>query len=173
MTRRVYNVDSDRCRVVARARSSVHDTAAILGRVTGTIEADLDALAEDGGVRVTIAVDLTTAEAGDFLRTRKLRGDLDTRRYPEARFSLTRVVELDRDAGGRFEATGEGVLAWRDRELVIQARGSGAIDPTRIEAKATFSLDIRDAGVEPPKFLMLKVEPEVAVEVKLVAIAPG
>jgi polyisoprenoid-binding protein YceI len=165
----VYSVDGDESRVVAVAKSSVHDTRATMGRVSGTIEADLDALGEAGGVSLEVAVDLTGSDAGDFLRTRKLRGDIDVKRYPEARFSLARVVEISREPDGRFEATGEGVIAWRDREVTIQPSGSGTLGEDEIRAQARFALDIRDFGVQPPKFLMLKVEPVVEVEVTLVA----
>lgn len=171
MATAIYTVDSDASRVVATATSSVHDTSATLGPMSGTIEADVDALGEEGKVSLSIEVDLTTADAGDFLRTRKLRGDIDARRYPRATFAITRVVDLTREDDGRFQATGEGILSWRDRELEIRPSGSGRIDARRVEATATFSLDIRDFGVEPPKFLMLKVDPVVSVEVSLVAVA--
>jgi polyisoprenoid-binding protein YceI len=169
MAKRVYTIESAASRVAATARSSVHDIEATLGPLAGEIEADPDALDQSGSVTLDLTVDLTTADGGDFLRTRKLRGDLDVRRYPEARFSLSRVVAIERDSDGAFRATGEGVLAWRGRELAIRPEGRGTITDHGIDASATFTLDIRDFGVEPPKFLMLKVEPEVAVSVKLVA----
>ncbi len=37
----------------------------------------------------------------------------------------------------------------------------------RLDGSSTF--DIRDFGMEPPRFLMLKVEPEVVVRVEIVA----
>jgi polyisoprenoid-binding protein YceI len=169
VAKRVYTIDSAASRVVATARSSVHDTEATLGPLTGTIEADLAALDQPGQVTLEIAVDLTAADGGDFLRTRKLRGEIDVRRYPEARFTLSRVVAMDRDPDGAFRATGAGVIAWRGRELEIRPEGSGALTEDGIDAAATFTLDIREFGVEPPKFLMLKVEPEVAVSVRIVA----
>ncbi len=168
--RRLYKVDSRESRVVATARSSVHDTEAVFSGLSGTIEADPDGeLTEPDAVTLAIAVDMTTGDAGDFLRTRKLRGDIDVERYPEARFSLARVATFERGERGAFEASGEGTLAWRDREVTLAPTGRGTLDEEHIAATATFSFDMRELGVKPPKFLMLKVEPEVEVTVTLVA----
>ena len=164
-----YTVEGASSRVRVVARSSIHDIEAALGPITGTIEADLDDLADHGAVALSLEVDLTEADGGDPLRTRKLRGDIDVRRYPRASFSLSRVVSIARDDAGAFEAQGAGVLSWRDQQLEIEPSGRGTLTADHLAAVATFRLDIREFGVKPPKFLMLKVEPEVLVEVTLVA----
>ncbi len=52
----------------------------------------------------------------------------------------------------------------------MEIAGKGSIDDSGVDATGTFSLDIRDLGMKPPKFLMFRVEPEVTVEVTLRAV---
>jgi hypothetical protein len=44
-------------------------------------------------------------------------------------------------------------------------------DTIRLNGESTF--DIRDFGMEPPRILMLRVEPEVVVRVEIVAVREG
>ncbi|HLU64905.1 MAG TPA: YceI family protein [Kofleriaceae bacterium] len=168
----VYTIDDRRSSVVVSARSNVHDTRAVWSRVTGTVEADPDDLA-GGGAAVDLAVDMTRHDAGDFLRNRKLRKDLEVDRHPEARFRLSSLSQVAATGPGRFTARAEGVIAWRGREVPMAATGEGELSRDELAATARFELDVRAFGVEPPRFLMFKVEEIVAVEVTLVARAAG
>ncbi|HET6612341.1 MAG TPA: YceI family protein [Kofleriaceae bacterium] len=155
-------------KVVVRATSSLHDTVTTWARVAGEIRADPDRLADPGGAAVTVAVDMTDLSAGDFLRNRKLKKDLDVAAHPEATFRLARVVEVTRDERtGAFEARAEGTLAWRGREVTLEVTGTGTIDDRHVDAQAAFSLDVTTLGVKPPRFLMLKVAEVVAVTVEI------
>jgi len=67
--------------------------------------------------------------------------------------------------GDTFTATAEGVLGWRGREVPLVLAGRGRLDAAGVEASATFELDIRKLGLSAPRFLMLKMEDEVEIEV--------
>ena len=150
------------------ARSNIHDTSARWDAVTGTIEADPADLA-GGGASVDLAVDMTRHDAGDFLRNRKLRKDLQVERYPRARFTLAALEDVEARGEGRFAARARGVIDWHDRQVTVTAEGEGTLGPDQLSATARFELDVRAFGVEPPRFLMFKVEEIVAVEVILAA----
>jgi polyisoprenoid-binding protein YceI len=165
-----YRVDPARSQVVVCARSSLHDTRSTWSRVSGEIEADPAALAA-GGARAAIAVDMTTFDAGDWLRNRKLRADLDVARHPTATFELTALREVEPRPDGSFAAVAEGTLRWRGHTVTLAAAGSGRLGADALDAEARFELDVRTLGVTPPRFLMLKVEDVVAVEVRLHARA--
>jgi polyisoprenoid-binding protein YceI len=162
----VYRIDGAASGVVVEARSSIHDTRTRWSGVAGTIEADP---AELAAATAELTVDMTRHDAGDFLRNRKLRKDLHVDRYPTARFRLVRLRDVADRGGGSFAATADGVIAWHDREVEIAAAGEGAVTADRIAATARFELDVRAFGVEPPRFLMFKVEEVVAVTVTLLA----
>jgi polyisoprenoid-binding protein YceI len=165
-----YVIDGGASHVVVSARSSIHDTRTRWTALSGTVEADPADLAGNPAA-AEVVVDMTRYDAGDFLRNRKLRKDLEVDRFPQARFRLTRVRDLVERVEGGFTAGAEGVIAWHGREVAVMASGEGAVGASELRATARFDLDVRGFGVEPPRFLMFKVENVVAVEVVLVARA--
>lgn len=156
-----YKVDAGKLTV--KARSKIHDTTTVWSKITGDVEADADALAT-AGAQATFAVDMTAFDAGDFLKNRKLRKDFDMDAHPRATFELRAVRDVVRD-GPTFTATAEGVLRWRGKEVVLTIPGSGKLDGMGVEASGTFDLDIRKLGLAAPRFLMIKMEDEVTVDV--------
>lgn len=154
-----YAVSSGRLTV--KARSSVHDTTTTWDKVTGSVDADPEAIE---AAKATFTVDMTSFDAGDWLKNRKLRKDFDMDGNPSATFTLDRVSDVVRD-GSRFTAKAHGTLRWRGKEVVLELAGQGTLDRDRLEARATFPLDIKRLGLTAPKFFVFKMEDEVTVEV--------
>jgi len=151
--------------LTVKARSSVHDTTTVWNKLTGEIVADPDTLSTDGAT-ASFEVDMTSFDAGDFLKNRKLRKDFDLAGHPTARFTLRAVRDVARD-GSTFTATAEGTLDWRGKQVVLALDGRGTLDSMAVSAAATFELDIRALGLSAPRFLMFKVEDQVTVAVSL------
>ncbi len=154
-------------KVTVKARSSVHDTTTVWDKVTGEVDADPEAIAN---AKATFRVDMTSFDAGDWLKNRKLRSDFDMPAHPEAIFELRAVRDVVRD-GAKFTATADGVLKWRGKEVVLVLAGRGTLDAMHLEASATFELDIKQLGLQAPRFLMFKVADEVTVTVSIVGVA--
>ena len=148
-------------KLTVKARSSVHDTTTVWDKITGTVDADANAIEQ---AKATFSVDMTKFDAGDFLKNRKLRKDFDMDGNPTATFTLTRVSDVVRD-GSKFTAKAEGTLAWRGKQVVLTLSGQGTLDEKQVEAKGSFELDIRKLGLSAPRFFMFKMEDEVTVEV--------
>jgi hypothetical protein len=110
-------------------------------------------------------------DAGDRLKNWKLRSDLEPDKHPFAVFRLRALEGVVAAGESRWRAVAAGAIEWRGRSAPIRAEGTGLITPARLEAEATFELDVRVLGVTPPKVLMFKVEPEVQVTVRLEATA--
>ncbi len=154
-----YRIDSGKLTVQARSR--VHDTTTVWDKISGTVDADAAAIEQ---AKATFTVDMTSFDAGDFLKNRKLRKDFDLEGHPRATFELRAVKDVVRD-GSRFTANAEGILRWRGKEVVLTLAGRGTLDDVRVEASATFELDIRRLGLSAPRFLMIKMEDEVTIDV--------
>jgi polyisoprenoid-binding protein YceI len=154
-----YAVSSGRLTV--KARSSVHDTTTTWDKVTGSVDADPEAIEQ---AKATFTVDMTSFDAGDWLKNRKLRKDFDMDSHPSATFTLDRVSDVQRD-GSKFTAKAHGTLRWRGKEVVLELAGQGTLDHDRVEARASFPLDIKRLGLSAPKFFVFKMEDEVTVEV--------
>ncbi len=156
-----YRVESGQLKVEARSR--VHDTTTTWDKITGDVEADPDAIE---AAKATFSVDMTAFDAGDWLKNRKLREDFEMDDHPRATFELRRVSEVVRD-GAKFTARAEGLLRWRGKEVALVLSGSGTLDQGRLDAQGTFVLDIRQLGLSAPRFFMIKMEDEVAVDVRV------
>ncbi len=147
------------------AHSKIHDTKTVWDKVAGTVDADPDTLAT-AGAKAVFSVDMTSFDAGDFLKNRKLRKDFEMDSHPKAEFELTAVKDVVRD-GASFTATAEGTLRWRGKSVPLVLAGRGKLDAMGLEASATFELDIRKLGLAAPRFLMFKMEDEVSVAVTI------
>lgn len=167
-----YRVDSQRSSMVVRARSTVHDTSTTWNGITGQLEADAATL-DSAGATGSFHIDMMSYDAGDWLKNRKLKKDFDLAGHPTAAFELSSISDVKPGAtdSARFSATATGVLRWRGKELTLTIRGEGRLNADEIAATGTFDLDIRQLGLQPPRFLMFKVEDEVTVEVTLHARA--
>ncbi|MBA3817921.1 MAG: YceI family protein [Deltaproteobacteria bacterium] len=150
-------------KLTVKARSRIHDTTTVWDKITGEVDADPDTL-PTAGATAMFSVDMTAFDAGDFLKNRKLRKDFQMDAHPRATFELRALRDVVRD-GPTFSATAEGVLRWRGKEVVVTVAGQGKLDGVGVEARGTFELDIRKLGLSAPRFLMIKIEDEVTVEV--------
>jgi polyisoprenoid-binding protein YceI len=154
--------------VEVKARSSIHDTTTRFGKVEGTIDFDPDAAAE---ARAELSVDMRVFDAGDRFKNWKIKSDLDPDAHPTATFALVRLDSIHEATSGRFEARALGQIRWRGKGADVTVKGEASVDRRRIEASASFEMNVRDLGVSPPRFLMFKVEDHVVCQVSLVAVA--
>jgi len=150
-------------KLTVRARSRIHDTTTVWDQIAGDVEADPETLAT-AGAKANFRVTMTSFDAGDWLRNRKLRKDFDLEAHPTATFELRALRDVARD-GATFTATAVGALRWRGKEVELELAGRGSLDAARLEASATFELDIRRLGLSAPRFLVIKMEDEVSIEV--------
>jgi polyisoprenoid-binding protein YceI len=158
-----YKVASGKLTV--KARSKIHDTTTVWSKISGSVDADADTLATVGA-KAVFTVDMTSFDAGDWLKNRKLKSDFELDKHPTAVFELGAVKDVVRD-GNRFTAIAEGTLTWRGKSVPLTIKGTGTLDDRSIRATGSFEIDIRTLGLAAPKFLMFKVEDEVTVEVVL------
>jgi polyisoprenoid-binding protein YceI len=135
-------------------------------RIKGAVEADPDTLTETGA-KANFTVEMGAFDAGDWLKNKKLKSELDPKKYPDATFELTGLSDVVKRDDGAFEATAKGMIRYRGRAVEVKIAGSGTIDAGGIDAKATFDIDLRDFGMKPPRFWMFKMEPELSIEVLL------
>jgi polyisoprenoid-binding protein YceI len=164
-----YHIDPDRSRVWIDARSSVHPIHSTTDGLEGFVDlepkdtAGLDLSDEPAG-KLSLRVDRLSS--GNRLEDRELQRRIDARRYPTIDGVLTGIERTDGD--GRYRVTGDlafrGVVRRCEDDMVITVVDDRTL---RLEGQSTF--DIRDFGMDPPRILMLRVEPEVAVRVEIVA----
>jgi polyisoprenoid-binding protein YceI len=168
-----YRIVPEQSRVWIEARSSLHPIHSTTDGLEGFIELEA---AGDGRVDLTkppagkLSLPVTRLSSGNRLEDRELHKRIDARRYPTIDGMLTSMERVDGD--GRYRVSGD--LAFRGVSRPCQDEMSVEVvdDRTvRLEGQSTF--DIRDFGMEPPRILMLRVEPDVVVRVEIVAQKEG
>jgi polyisoprenoid-binding protein YceI len=164
-----YRVIPERSRLWAEARSSLHPI-----RVeTDGLRGDLEAEVEDGKVRLgapfRVEIDAERLRSGNGLVDGELQRRLDTRRFPRVVGTVRAVEAVD---GGRSRLQGDlslhGVTKPTDADVTVRV-----IDERTIEIEGEKTIDMRDYGLTPPKFLIFRVQPDVRVRARLVAVKEG
>jgi polyisoprenoid-binding protein YceI len=164
-----YRIVPERSWIEILARSSLHPIESRTDGLEGFL--DLEIL---GGGRVNLTVPMTgrlslaveRLSSGNPLEDRELRRRIDARRFPTIDGALTGMRETEKQ--GRYVVRGDltfrGVTRSFEDEMVLVTDHDG-----EIELVGESKFDIRDFGMEPPRVLMLKVEPEVRVTAHVTA----
>ncbi len=164
-----YRIVPGRSRVWIEARSTLHP----IHTETDGLEGWLDMEVHHGG-RVDLGaapsahLELPVAQlsSGNPLEDRELRRRIDARRYPTIAGDLTLMQPTGEEGRYRVEGdlTFKGVTRRYEDEMTLEA-----MDGQLVILAGEKTFDVRDFGLEPPRILMLKVEPDVRVKVAIVA----
>jgi polyisoprenoid-binding protein YceI len=164
-----FRIDPDRSRVWVDARSSLHPVHAETAGLEGWFEAELL-----GGGRLNptvapkgeLALEVAQLSSGNPLYDREMRRRVDVRKFPTISGTLTSMKETDHR--GRYllegDVTFRGVTRSYEDEMTLSVP-----DDSTVQLEGDHTFDIRDFGMEPPRILSLRVYPEVAVRVAVVA----
>jgi polyisoprenoid-binding protein YceI len=162
-----YTIIPERSRVWMDARSSVHPIHSTTDGLEGFV--DLDA---DGGASVgthptaELSFPVSLLSSGNRLEDRELHKRIDARRYPTISGVLTGAVSVADD--GRFLVQGDLTFRGVTRSVEDYMTLTVVDDHTiRLRGESTF--DVRDFGMETPRILILRVEPDVKVRVEIFA----
>lgn len=166
MTR--YRILPTRSRVWIEARSNVHP---IHTEATG-LEGWLDLNVVDGRINVDqpllghMEFPVDNLKSGNALEDRELQRRIDVRRYPTIIGDLKSMKQADDPSryivGG--DLTFRGTSQSYEDEMTVSV-----LDDRTVSLTGESVFDIRDFGMDPPRILMLKVQPEVTVRVEVVA----
>jgi hypothetical protein len=154
--------------VSTATRSSVHSVHAESRALTGSIEGQLD---EDGLPQfeaphhARIQVPVESMRSGNRLQDAEMLRRLDPRRHPLIEVIIDRAWRLEGDGSCRaaFRVAAHGRTQSFEEDFRLRLEGRRLV----VEGEHTF--DMRDFDVKPPRFLTLKVEPEVTVRARIVA----
>jgi YceI-like domain len=154
--------------VDTEVRSSVHPIHGQATDLRGVIEVELDG---DGGpmldrpYRGWVEVPVEAIRSGNRITEIEMQRRADARRYPTIRFEVGRAWPLD--GADRYRAAL--TVTAHGRTQTIEEDFSLRRDGRRLVLEGRHTFDMRDFGVNPPRILTLKVDPQVKVSVRLVA----
>ena len=166
METRRFLIDESAATVVFTASSSVHPIRSV-GSVAGWIEAGVDS---DGSLGAKdlggyLEVPLGGLSSGNPLIDREMKRRLGSGSSPMITATLEQTLRVERATAtitGTIELLGASTLVEGEIILLPGLRVSG-----------TGEFDVRWWGLEPPRLLMLRVDPIVTVEIDAPLIADG
>ncbi len=168
MTR--YTIEPERSYVWIDARSNVHPIHSTTDGLEGYLELELSPEGEvdlnsPSAGKLSLSVDRLSS--GNRMEDRELHKRIDARRFPTISGELGEIKRSDNGGGYRVsgDITFRGVA--RHHEDLMNIR---SVDDRTLKLDGASRFDIREFGMEPPRMLMLKVEPEVDVKVEIVAV---
>ncbi len=166
MTR--YRIVPDRSHVWIAARSNVHPIHTEAHGLEGWLDLDVT----DGTLNVDqlllghLEFPVQNLKSGNGFEDRELHRRIDARKHPTIAGDLKAMKQTNEPSryivGG--DLTFRGVTRPYEDDMTVEVLNDRTITLT---GESTF--DIRDFGMEPPRILLLKVQPNVDVRVEIVA----
>ena len=168
MTR--YSIVPDRSQVWIEARSNVHPIHSSTSGLEGYVELDLESSGTIDPAtmptgRLSLAVD--RLKSGNRMEDRELQKRIDARKFPRIEGQLEQITPNGSNA--TYRVSGEGTFRGVSRQHQDRMDIT-AVDDKTIRLAGESSFDIRDFGMQAPKVLLLKVEPQVQVRVEIYAV---
>src|SRR5882724_7709455 len=171
MTR--YLLVGELCELTATARSTLHPVRAV-SPLSGWVEATVTdgELRADAPVTARLELPLAALRVDNALLGREVDRRLEAKRHPLVIAEIDLVTaEVDAATGtgtGRYRVDGQLTLHGVRQPLSGTARLRVGPDGELAVAGRT-RLDIREFGLRPPSMLGLRVQPEVEVELRIIA----
>jgi len=150
------------------ARSNVHPIHTEAQGLEGWLDIELvdGRPVADNNLGGHLEFPVENLKSGNVFEDRELRRRIDSRRFP----TITGDLKAMEQRNGSSDYLVDGDLTFRgvtrsyQDTMTLTASDDGTVT---LAGQSTF--DVRDFGMEPPRILMLKVEPEVSVRVEIVA----
>lgn len=150
------------------AESSVHPIQGEAEGVEGLVEIDVEEGRLAGAPsRMEIQLPVSALESGNALQDREMRRRIDVKKFPRIEGRSTDI----RGSGDSSTFTVTGEVTFHGRTNTEENTVALSLEDGLLRIRGRHTFDIRDYGVDPPKILMLRVHPEVTVEIDLRATA--
>jgi polyisoprenoid-binding protein YceI len=164
-----YRIVPERSHVWVDAQSNVHPIHSSTDGLEGYLDLQIS---PDGGIDTSeapagkLSLPVSRLSSGNRLEDREMQKRIDAQRYPTIDGALEKMERSGNDGSYkvRGDITFRGVARTYEDEMTLDTLSDGFI---KLVGKSRF--DIRDFGMDPPRALMLRVDPEVDVRVEIVA----
>ena len=163
-----FRVVTDRSAVLIEARSNVGPITFGSTAVVGFVEAEIDGDAVETASlpSAQLSVDLSSLRSGNRLYDAELLRRVDARHHPTTTVELREAVRIGNT--NRYQVTGDltfhGVSRTTSGTVAVSLPGSG-----KIQVVGEHQFDIRDFDIVAPSVLMLRIYPDVHVQLQLEA----
>jgi polyisoprenoid-binding protein YceI len=163
-----FVVDTAQSTVQVGLRVNLHPSHINANALAGYIECEIDDQGKprlDQPYRAELTLPVDAIKSGNGIQDREMRRRFDISRYPEITAVVTHGEALDGE--GRYRATAQltmhGVTKDITGDLTLGVSG------TTMTVDGQQVMNVKDFGIDPPRLIILKVEPDVDLQVHIVA----
>ena len=120
--------------------------------------------------RIEVDVPLAHLATGISLRDRHMREKyLEVGKYPVARLSIARDALALPKSGGQKTGDAQGLLNLHGKTHPVTVHWEATRQASGYAVRGTFHANMRDFGINVPRYLGVTVKPDVAIEAKFIA----
>lgn len=163
-----FRVNTSQSTVKVGLRINLHPSHIDANALSGVIECELDDNGQprlDQPYSAELSLPVNAIKSGNGIQDREMRRRFDVSRYPTITARVTHGEALEGD--GRYRAVAQLTMHGQTREISgeIHLR----VDGTTLTIDGQQVINVKDFGIDPPRLIILKVEPEVDLRVHIEA----
>lgn len=165
-----FVVNTAQSTVQVGLRVNLHPSHITANALSGFIECEIDDQGKprlDQPYRAELSLPVEAIKSGNGIQDREMRRRFDTSRYPEITAVVTQGEPLDGE--GRYRATAQLTMHGVTKDITGDL--TLGVDATTLTVDGQQVINIKDFGIDPPRLIILKVEPDVDLQVHIVAKA--
>jgi polyisoprenoid-binding protein YceI len=164
-----FLVNTAQSTVQVGLRVNLHPSHINANALSGSIECELDERGKprlDQPYSAQLSLPVDAIKSGNGIQDREMRRRFDASRYPTITATVTHGEPLGGE--GRYRATAQLTLHGQTRDVTgdVQLR----VDGTTLTVDGQQVINVKDFGIDPPRLIILKVEPDVDLTVHIVAV---
>ena len=163
-----FRVNTARSTVKVGLRVNLHPSHIDANALSGFIECEVDEqgkprLDQPYGAELTLPVE--AIKSGNGIQDREMRRRFDVSRYPTITATVTRGEALEGE--GRYRAVAQLTMHGQTREITGDVQLG--VNGTTMSIDGQQVINVKEFGIDPPRLIILKVEPDVDLQVHIVA----
>jgi polyisoprenoid-binding protein YceI len=163
-----FRVNTAKSTVGVGLRINLHPSHIEANALSGVIECEVDdqgqpRLDQPYSAELTLPVD--AIKSGNGIQDREMRRRFDANRYPAITARVTHGEALE--GAGKYRAVAQLTMHGQTRPITGDVTLSVAGTTMTIDGQQV--INVKDFGIDPPRLIILKVEPEVDLQVHIVA----
>jgi polyisoprenoid-binding protein YceI len=163
-----FRVNTGKSTVKVGLRVNLHPSHIDANALSGVIECEVDDQGNpllDHPYSAELTLPVEAIKSGNGLQDREMRRRFDAGRYPTITARVTKGEALE--GAGRYRAAAQLTMHGQTRE--ISGDVELHVDGTTMTIDGQQVVNVKDFGIDPPRLIILKVEPDVDLQVHIVA----
>jgi polyisoprenoid-binding protein YceI len=163
-----FRVDTGKSTVEVGLRVNLHPSHIRASALSGHIDCELDAAGKPRldapyGAELTLPVD--AIKSGNGLQDREMRRRFDAGRYPTITARVTKGEALAEE--GHYRAVAQLTMHGQTRKIAAEV--DLHINGKTMTVDGQQVINVKGFGIDPPRLIFLRVEPDVDISVHIVA----